>query len=102
MTISFAKILKASEHYAAHGQNASIVIRTSYADPMRSDPNAKKQTTICLRRGRDNDREAVQLEITIETIGKARTTRKDASISLDQQTWDAIVKHVRANRTIAR
>lgn len=95
-----AHILGKTEHYAAHGTNASVVVKTIYADPMRSDSNAKKHTTLALRKGRADEGEAVQLEITVETIGKVRSTRKDASVSFDQATWDFIVEFVRKDRNL--
>ena len=95
-------VLKPSAHYAAHGLNSAIVVQTVYDDPKPSDFNARKVTTLQFRKGREQDGQAVQLEITVETVGKKRTVGTHASVSFDEGTWAAIVEHVKENRNIER
>jgi hypothetical protein len=93
-----ARILTTREHYAAHGVNASIVLKNSYAGCGKED---KKMVTMELRRGREEDGEAVQIALEVFTqYDSGRTSTTFGSVSLSQEVWDAVVEHVKANRNI--
>lgn len=97
-----AKRLGEREHYATHGKNAHIVARAKYKSVGSLGAGfPTKTTTVAFRHGREEDGQAVQMEITIDTRFDSGKTRSDsASVSLSPELWAAIVEHVKEDREI--
>lgn len=93
----FAK--RTRDHYNAHGRNAHYVAEQRYT-PSRQ--TCEQITRVGFRKGRDDEGEAVQMQINIDRVFEKRTVNISASISFDQKTWDAIVEFVKTNNTVTR
>ena len=92
MTITSAKINRTN--WQALGQNAHIVVEREQA--------GFNMTEVALRRGRVENGEAVQISITITRHDKnGRSIETHGGLSLDQETWDTIVTHVKRDRNIS-
>jgi hypothetical protein len=91
-------IKRTFDHYAAHGRNASIVLKKIDG----SAGGEQKITTLSFRQGRLDEGEAVQAEIAIETIYPKTTRSQHASVSFDAETWAALVAFVEQSRELDR
>jgi hypothetical protein len=86
------------DHYAATGDiNASYVARTLY-----ESGQAKKSATLAFRHGREEDGQAVQLEVTISSHFKTTTRTESASVSFGPALWSALVQFVERSRSVRR
>jgi len=99
---TFMKPCGPREHYAAHGKNASKVVRSRYrAMASLGVGGVTKTTTLAIRKGRDDEGEAVQIEVTIEqSYDSGRNTSMGASVSFAPEVWAAIVEWVKEERTL--
>jgi hypothetical protein len=93
---SYAK--RTFDHYAAHGVNASFVVGDSYEPGYKE----RKITTFAARKGREDEGEAVQIELTIETRYEKTSRQQCASLSFDAATWNALVEFVKENHEVPR
>lgn len=99
---TFAKILGRREHYGCSGENAHIVARAQYKSPGSLGAGfPMKTTTIQFRHGRDDEGEAVQIEVCIEKrFDSGRRSSEFASVAFSPEVWAQIVEFVKENRTV--
>lgn len=98
--MDFAK--RTHEHYAAHGKNASYVVRGRYQVPGSLGVGMTTKTvTATFRKGREDEGEAVQMHIDVRTDYNSGKSREDfAGFSFDAATWAAIVAFVQENHEL--
>ena len=87
------------EHYSAHGVNAHFVVEDHESGSKHHTGHTYR---LAIRRGREDDGEAVQIQVDVEKHHPTRTIQTSGYISLDQKTWDALVEFVKTNNTVTR
>lgn len=97
MIVIFAE--REFDHYAASGENASYVVRSQYDTPGRG-PQSTTTTTICLRKGRKEENEAVQMEICIRRDFEKASRQEYGTLAFTPEMWAAIVEFVQKNRSV--
>lgn len=94
MQPKFSRRLNERDTYEASGPNAHIVFETK-----REDYKTTKIDTIALRRGREQDGEAVQIAIHITTRFESGRSRQEfGSFSLTAEQWAEIVDWLKVGR----
>lgn len=83
-------------HYSATGQAAHYVLRDYY-----EHLGEKHENYIRFRKGRIDHGEAVQIEIDLSIVYPKTRRSQYATISIDPETWAAIVEHVREDQEIS-
>jgi len=89
-------------HWSTNGKNSHFAVSGQCENNHHSEKRNTQHTRLAFRKGRDDHNEAVQIQIDVAKHYENKTVETMSSLSLDQETWDALVEFVKESRELER